>query len=76
MREVLSRLLRPEEPVRIFGRVALQLADGRYVVTDDQGRKLTVDGPAGYLPGTPVVIQSARIVDTGSRPAVRKTIKV
>lgn len=76
MREVLQRLLRPEGPPRIFGRVAVLLPDGRYVVTDERARKLTVDGDAGYLPGTPVIIQSSRIVGTGSRPPAKKTIKV
>lgn len=76
MREILQRLLKPVGPERRFGTVALLLPDGRYVVADDQGQRMTVGGVAGYLPGTPVIIQSGRIVEIGSRPALRKTLRV
>lgn len=76
MREILQRFLRPDEPAQLFGTVSALLPDGRYVVTDDQSRKLTVTGAAGYLPGTPVIIQSGRITDIGNRPPIRKTIRV
>ena len=75
-REILQRLLRQPDPVRIFATVQTVTADGRYRVTDDQGRNMTVDGDAGYLPKAAVVIQSGRIVGTGRRPDVRKTYRV
>jgi len=76
MRDILQRLLRPADPVRLFCTVTELLPAGRYLVTDDQGRRITVDGDAGYLPGGQVIIQNGRIVGTGSRTPVRKTFKV
>lgn len=76
MKTVLQRLLRQDDPPRIFASVVGSRPDGRYTVCDDIGRKITVDGAAGYLPGVMVVVQAGRIVGTGTRPPVRKTIKV
>jgi hypothetical protein len=76
MRDILQRLLKREEPPRRFGTVTTALPYGRYVVTDDQGRKMTVDGAAGYLPGTAVIVQSGLITGTGRRPAATKIVKV
>lgn len=76
MREVLQRLLRPTEPPRRFGEIESVLLDGRYIVVDDRGRRMTVDGPADYLPGNEVVVQNNRIVGLGRRRPATKTIKV
>ena len=76
MREVLQRLLKREEPPRRFVTVVSVLLDGRYVVTDDQGRKLTVDGDAGYLPGNPVIVRNGRITGAGRRTPATRTFKV
>ncbi|SHO52827.1 hypothetical protein [Desulfopila aestuarii] len=75
-REILQRLLRQPDPVRIFATVQSVTTDGRYRVTDDQGRSMTVDGEAGYLPQVAVIIQLGRIVGTGRRPAVTKIYRV
>ena len=75
-RDILQRLLRPGEPARRFCTIESVLPDGRYTVTDDQGRKLTIDGDAGYLPGAQVIIQNGRIVGHGRRTAARKKIRV
>ena len=74
--DILRRLVSPDAPPRIFARVTSRRADGRYVVQDDLGHRLTVDGAAGYLPGANVIIQAGRIVDTGSRPPITTTIRV
>ena len=76
MRDILQRLLRPADPVRLFCTVTELLPAGRYLVTDDQGRRITVDGDAGYLPGEQVIVQAGRITRRGSRPPVRKTYRV
>lgn len=76
MREILQKMLEKPEPVRRFGRVESSLPDGRYIVVDDQERKTTVDGAAGYLPGASVIVQTGRIVGVGSRPAIKKTYRV
>jgi hypothetical protein len=71
MRQILERLLSPPEPVRRFCTVEDVKPDGRYVVVDDQGRKFTVDGDTGYLPGQDVVVQTGRIVRRGRRNKVK-----
>ncbi len=76
MQEILQRLLRPEEPPRRFCKVTEVLPDGRYKVTDSQGRSITVDGDGGYLAENPVIIQSGRIVGMGRRKAISKVCKV
>lgn len=75
-REILRRLLRQPDPVRIFATIQSITADGRYRVTDDLARSMTVDGDAGHLPLTPVIIQSGRIVGIGRRPGPVKTYRV
>lgn len=75
-REILQRLLRRDEPARRFCTIDSRTADGRYRVTDDQGRFLTVDGDPGYLPQAAVVVQSGRIVGIGRRYPVMKTYRV
>jgi hypothetical protein len=74
--DILRRLVSPDAPPRIFATVVSRRPDGRYVVQDDLGHSLTVDGAAGYLPGADVIIQAGRIVDTGSRPPITTTIRV
>jgi len=76
MKAILDRMLTPAAPPRTFGIIAAVAQGGRYAVTDSNGRKITVDGPAGYAPGTSVIIQAARIVGTGARAPVSKTLKV
>lgn len=76
MRDVLQRILKPEELPRRFCTVQSVLEDGRYIVVDDWARKLTVDGAAGYLPGSQVIVQSNRIVGYGSRSAATKKFRV
>ena len=76
MRDILSRLLRPVDPVRRFCKIKTVLNDGRYRVTDDRDRVVTVDGDAGYLPQTDVIIQGGRIVATGTRVPATKTYRV
>lgn len=75
-RDILQRLLQRPAPARIFATIESRTADGRYRITDDQGRALIVDGEQGYLPGASVIIQSGRVVGIGRRPAVTKTYRV
>lgn len=75
MRQILERLLTPAAPVRRFCTVKTANQDGTYVVVDDLGRKWTVDGDTGYLPGNDVVVQAMRIVRRGKRGAA-KTYRV
>jgi hypothetical protein len=75
-RDILQRLVAPADPPRLFAEVLARRPDGRYKVRDDLQRTFTVDGDGGYLPGARVIIQAGRIVDTGSRAAITKTIRV
>lgn len=76
MRQILERLLKPADPVRRFCTVKTVNINGTYVVVDDQDRKYTVDGDAGYLPGKSVIVQSGRIVGYGKRAATAKVYRV
>lgn len=76
MRDVLDRLLGPQAPPRSFAVVREALPDGRYRVADEQQRMTIVDGAPGYLPGAQVIIIAGRIVGTGSRNPIGKTVRV
>lgn len=75
-REILSRLVAPADPPRLFAEVLSRRPDGRYQVRDDLQRVFTVDGDAGYLPGAKIILQAGRIVSTGERSPITKTIRV
>ena len=66
MNDILQEIFIKKEPQRRFCSIVRILNDGRYLVQDDQGRKITVDGDNGYLPGNNVIVQSMRIVGSVS----------
>lgn len=76
MRTALERIFSTDTPPRDFATVTAILPDGSYKVVDDLLRQTTVDGPVGYLPGTQVTIQAGRIVGTGNRKPISKTVRV